>query len=125
MSKITAGEETSQEQKSDPQLTIKLTGGRDDWKQSRSEGKNTLIQQTRLIYLLIKSKQIISEVNLDIKPNKTKEESILLPRPRALADSQVYLAILVTISCPFYVPMRLSAAITLLSHPCIFGGGGH
>lgn len=52
------------------------------------------------------------------------KESILLSEPGALADCQVYLAILVVLSCPFYVPLGTSAAITLPSNPLIFKGEG-
>lgn len=50
------------------------------------------------------------------------KESILLSGPGTLAGCQVYLAILVALSCPFYVPLGMSAAITLPSNPCIFTG---
>lgn len=64
-------------------------------------------------------------VNLDIKYEKLMKESILLPGPDVLADSQVYLAILVALSCPFYVLLGMSAAITLPSNPpYIYGAGG-
>ena len=43
----------------------------------------------------------------------------------ALADCQVYLAISVALSCPFYVLRGMSAAITLLGNPHIFTGGRH
>lgn len=43
--------------------------------------------------------------------------NILPSGPRAPADSQVYLAILVTLSCPLYFPLGMSAAITLPSSP--------
>ncbi len=52
------------------------------------------------------------------------KESILLSGPGVLADCQVYLAILVAFSCPFYVPLGTSAAITLPSNPLIFKGEG-
>lgn len=54
------------------------------------------------------------------------KEGILLSGPGALADCQVYLAILVSLSCPFYVLLGMSAAISLPSNPHIFkGGAGH
>lgn len=49
-------------------------------------------------------------------------ESILFSGPGALADCQVYLAILVALSCPFYVLLGMSAAITLPSNPRVFKG---
>lgn len=48
----------------------------------------------------------------------------MLSGPRALADCQVYLAILGTLSCPFYVPLGMSAAITLQSNPWVDGARG-
>lgn len=50
------------------------------------------------------------------------KERILLQGPGTLADCQVYLAILVALSCPFYVLLGMSAAITLPSNPLIFKG---
>lgn len=50
--------------------------------------------------------------------------NILPSGPRAPADSQVYLAILVALSCPFYIPLGMSAAITLPSSPWADGVRG-
>lgn len=91
----------------------------DEWKHKQSAPRSARINLNNnrdLKNCSSKLKQINLEVNLDLKSDKTNEGK----RPALGASAQVYLAIFVTLSCPFYAHFGMSAAISRHSNPRFF-----